>query len=49
MIWIYDYGYMINPPGIINPYLPQKNKYTNFKNVETIVYSELSKIKLTFV
>ena len=43
---VYDYGYMINPPGIINNMLPEKNKYTNFKNIETIVYSQLSKIKL---
>jgi GNAT superfamily N-acetyltransferase len=37
---------MINPPGIINHYLPEKNKYTNFKNIETVVYTEVSKIKL---
>jgi hypothetical protein len=43
---VYDFGYMINPPGIINGFLPEKNKYTNFKNIETIVYSELSEIKL---
>jgi hypothetical protein len=42
---IYDYSYMLNPPGIINHSLPEKNKYTNFKNIETIVYSELSEIK----
>lgn len=39
---VYDFGYMINPPGIINSRLPEKNKYTNFKNINTIVYSELS-------
>jgi GNAT superfamily N-acetyltransferase len=38
---------MIKPPGIINHKLPEKNKYTNFKNIETIVYSELSQIKQT--
>ena len=43
---VYDFGYLINPPGIINGFLPEKNKYTNFKNIETIVYSELSEIKL---
>ena len=43
---IYDLGYMLNPPGIIDPYLPKKNKYTNFKNIETIVYTEVSEIKL---
>jgi len=44
---VYDYTYMIKPPGIINHKLPEKNKYTNFKNIETIVYSELSQIKQT--
>ena len=43
---IYDFGYMIFPPGIIRHQLPEKNKYTNFKNIETIVYSELSDIKI---
>lgn len=43
---VYDIGYMIHSPGIINHYLPEKNKYTNFKNIETIVYSEMSDIKL---
>jgi len=42
---VYDYTYMIKPPGIINHRLPEKNKYTNFKNIETILYSELSQIK----
>ena len=43
---IYDIGYMINPPGIINDYLPERNKYTNFKDIETIVYSELTQLQL---
>jgi hypothetical protein len=43
---IYDLGYMINPPGIINHILPAKNKYTNFKNIETILYSEASEVKI---
>jgi hypothetical protein len=42
---IYDIGYMFLSPGIINHHLPEKNKYTNFKNIETILYSELSDIK----
>lgn len=42
---IYDIGYMIKPPGIINHSLPEKNKYTNFKNIETILYEEVSDIK----
>jgi len=44
---IYDLGYYFNAPGIINHSLPTKNKYTNFKNIETIVFDELSKLKLT--
>ena len=43
---IYDIGYMIYPPGIINHELPETNKYTNFKNIETFVESEMSVIKL---
>lgn len=42
---VYDVGYMIKPPGIINENLPEKNKYTNFKNIETILFSELSQLK----
>lgn len=38
---IYDIGYMINSPGIINHHLPAKNKYTNFTNIETIEYTKL--------
>jgi len=43
---VYDLQYMIYPPGIINHDLPEKNKYTNFKNVDTILYDELSDIKI---
>jgi hypothetical protein len=43
---VYNLTYMIWPPGIINLDLPEKNKYTNFKNIETIVYSELSDLKI---
>jgi hypothetical protein len=42
---VYDLGYMLNPPGIINDFLPERNKYTNFKDIETIVYSELSSLQ----
>ena len=44
---IYDLAYMIYPPGIINHGLPDKNKYTNFKSVETCVFSQLSELKTT--
>jgi hypothetical protein len=37
---------MIWPPGIINHELPEKNKYTNFKNIETIIYTEVSDLKI---
>ena len=44
---VYDFGYMFNPPGIIQHSLPEKNKYTNFKDIDTIVFSELSSIQKT--
>jgi len=44
---VYDIFYMIRPPGIINHHLPDKNKYTNFKNIETIVFNELSALQMT--
>lgn len=43
---IYDIGYSIYPPGIIQHALPIKNKYTNFKNIETIEFSKISTWKL---
>ena len=42
---IYDFIYMLNPPGIINHNLPEKNKYTNFKNIDTTMFQEVSEIK----
>lgn len=42
---VYDFFYMFKPPGIICNLLPEKNKYTNFKNVDTTVFSELSQLK----
>ena len=43
---VYDFQYMFFPPGIINNFLPKKNKYTNFKNIETIPFSQLSELKI---
>ena len=43
---VYDFWYMFAPPGIIQHELPRDNKYTNFKNIETILYKELTDIKL---
>jgi hypothetical protein len=37
---------MFAPPGIIQHELPQENKYTNFNNIETIVYNEISEVKI---
>jgi hypothetical protein len=42
---VYDFKYMIWPPGIIDFNLPERNKYTNFKNIETIVYSEITNLQ----
>jgi hypothetical protein len=42
---VYDYSYMFNPPGIIQHSLPEKNKYTNFKDIDTIVFSQLTSIQ----
>jgi len=42
---VYDLGYMIHPPGIINHELPVKNKYTNFNNIVTIAYDDVSTIQ----
>ena len=41
---VYDIGYMIFPPGIINKSLPERNKYTNFININTIIYNQLSQL-----
>jgi hypothetical protein len=37
---------MIHPPGIIMHELPERNKYTNFKNIETYLYKEVPDFKL---
>jgi GNAT superfamily N-acetyltransferase len=44
---VYDIGYYFHTPGIINHSLPEKNKYTNFKNIDTTVYDNLSKLQIT--
>ena len=43
---LYNFWYVFAPPGIIQHDLPRENKYTNFKNIETIVYTELPDFKL---
>ena len=42
---VYDFNYMINPPGIIDLSLPNKNKYTNFRDIDTFIFSELTLIQ----
>ena len=42
---VYDIRYMIKSPGIIDDALPQKNKYTNFKNIETTTFSDLTTLQ----
>lgn len=42
----YDWKYKLWPPGIIHHNLPEKDKYTNFKNIKTRVYSELSDLSI---
>lgn len=37
---------MLFPPGVINAKLPLKNKYTNFKNITTLQFEEISQIKM---
>jgi len=43
---VYDIKYMFKSPGIIDDSLPQKNKYTNFKDIETLIYSQLTTIQV---
>lgn len=42
---VYDFKYYINAPGIIDNLLPQKNKYTNFKNIDTILFKNITSIQ----
>lgn len=44
---IYDFHYYLFPPGIINHELPTQNKYTNFKQVDTLVFEKVSDLKMT--
>lgn len=43
---IYDFYYMLFPPGVIMHHLPLKNRYTNFQNIETLDFTKVSDIKL---
>lgn len=43
---IYDLSYMLYSPGIIRHDLPSKNKYTNFKNIDTMLYNEMTNLQI---
>lgn len=38
---IYDFHYYLFPPGIIQYGIPERNKYCNFKNVETMKFENV--------
>jgi len=42
----YDWKYKLWPTGIIYHNLPEKDKYTNFKSIQTRAYSELSDLSV---
>lgn len=44
---IYDFHYYFFPPGIIAPDLPEKNKYCNFTNIETVKYESIEERKMS--
>ena len=39
---VYDFSYYLFPPGIIDISLPEKNKFTNFSNIQTVAIETLS-------
>lgn len=43
---VYDFHYYLFPPGIINPELPEKNKYCNFNAIETVKYDAVSELNI---
>ena len=43
---VYDIGYMFCSPTVIQVSLPEKNKYTNFKNIDTTVYHECTNLQM---
>jgi len=43
---IYDIWYYFYKPGIILTDLPEKNKYTNFQNIETLLFTKLTKLQI---
>ena len=43
---VYDFRYYFFPPGIIDSSLPEKNRYCNFTNIETLEYNAVSDNKM---
>jgi len=43
---IYDIYYYLFPPGVIRYELPDKNKFCNFVNIQTIPYSSASELQI---
>jgi hypothetical protein len=44
---LYDLRYYIFPPGIIQEELPRENKFTNFKQIQTIPFKKVTDYQLT--
>jgi GNAT superfamily N-acetyltransferase len=42
---IYNLNYYFFPPGVIDATLPEKNKFTNFLEIETVVATEFSTLQ----
>lgn len=43
---VYNWWYLFAPPGILQHELPVENKYTNFKNIDTSLFDELSDLQM---
>jgi len=43
---VYDIGYFFTSPRIISRALPLKNKYTNFADIQTVTFSQLTSLQL---
>lgn len=42
---IYDFHYYLFPPGIIQYGVPERNKYCNFKDIETLKFDDIEDIE----
>jgi predicted GNAT family acetyltransferase len=43
---VYDLNYYLFPCGVIDHELPEKNKYCNFTNIETVKYDSVSELNI---